>query len=173
MHGIVTAFRLRPPGTTETVRFNSLFFPAKAEFRIIRELGEHKMKILIPIMLSFLLCGCVTNTNVELPILAQADLVKISYNPNRSMITEIKDTVTIEKLTTFINTLPNRWSIPWYGPLVGQYNFDFYRNGTFIGNFGVGSSFFCRTHADFFSQPASQEQIEAVGRIVGIEFLSK
>ena len=119
------------------------------------------------IMLVLFLGGCATTTKTSLPPQEQADLVKINHK------TEISDGITIKRFTDFINTLPNRWTVPWSGPPVGQYYFEFYRSRKFIGSFGIAPNFFCRDYGNFFSQPASQEQIETVGRIVGIDLIKQ
>jgi len=132
--------------------------------------GQKTMNKGSGIILSLLLCGCIT-IDTTLPPQKEADLIQVIGIPGRPNppITEITNRPTIEALTEFINALPNRWSVPWYGPPVGQYYFEFYSNATFLGNFYIGANFFGRDQGNFFSQDATQEQIDDLGIIIGVD----
>ena len=102
-----------------------------------------------------------------------ADFVKITTNLNEP-IKEIKDKESVEGLVSFVNYLPQKWEVPWYGPPVGKIYFNLFSEGKFVGNFYVGPNFFGRDisyghDSYFFSQSATKEQIDQLGKIVGLD----
>jgi len=116
-----------------------------------------------------LVAGCTHNE--KLPPQQPADLVKISTLAGfpELPLKEIREKEQIEKLVSFVNALPNRWNVPWYGPPVGQVNFEFYADKKFVGNFYVGTFFFGRDRGNFWSQNANKAQIEELSKIVGLD----
>ncbi|HKI71425.1 MAG TPA: hypothetical protein VKA81_03545, partial [Verrucomicrobiae bacterium] len=88
------------------------------------------------------LMGCISTAHKDetLNPQAPADLVKIDKNHGSELpIAEIEVADRIEKLVSFVNSLPQKWSVPWYGPPVGKVYFNFYKDGRAVGNFYVGS----------------------------------
>jgi hypothetical protein len=135
--------------------------------------------ILLSICTAALLLGCsscVSNKAVILKPLAAADVVKVRDRLSTSLpVGDITDKERVEKIVSFVNSLPQNWSVPWYGPPVGQVYFDFYRGGTNVGNFYVGPDFFGRDanygHGsfEFYSQSATETQIREFGKIAGFD----
>jgi hypothetical protein len=120
-------------------------------------------------MLSFLLAGC--GTHEKLPAQKPADFVRITTLagfpelPRR----EIREKERVAALVAFVNSLPKRWSIPWYGPPVGRVYFEFVSAKRSAGNFYVGADFFGRDTDRHYSQDASRERIVELGKIVGVD----
>jgi hypothetical protein len=108
--------------------------------------------------------------------LASSDFVKVHDSTDKPLsVGDITNADRIQKLISFVNSLPQDWSVPWYGPPGGQIYFDFYRGETNVGNFYVGPNFFGRDiyHRNgdirFYSQSATEAQIRQVGEIVGFD----
>lgn len=135
--------------------------------------------ILLSICSAALLLGCsscVSNRVATLNPLVVADVVKVQDRLSTSLsVGDITNNERVEKIVSFVNSLPQRWSVPWYGPPVGQVYFVFYRGGTNVGNFYVGPSFFGRDvnygHGSFqfYSQSATETQIREFGKIAGFD----
>jgi hypothetical protein len=108
--------------------------------------------------------------------LVAANVVKVHDNLNNVLpVGDITNTDRVEKFVSFVNSLPQDWSVPWYGPPVGRVYFDFYRGETNVGNLYVGPNFFGRDvyyregSVKFYSQSASKTQIQDLGRIIGFD----
>ncbi len=105
-----------------------------------------------------------------LPALENIDYVTIKTRTGHSVaVKEIADPDQVERLILYVNSLPNKWGVPWENPPVGQVFFNFYRKGSYLSNFFVGPNFFGRTTNNSFSQPATEAQIRAVGEIAGFD----
>lgn len=116
-----------------------------------------------------LLQGC--DTHRKLPAQGPADVVRITTLAGfpRLPRREMRERDRIAALVSFVNSLPNRWSIPWYGPPVGRVYFEFVSGKKVAGNFYVGPDFFGRDADKHYSQGASREKIEELGRIVEVD----
>src|SRR5690348_13493180 len=89
--------------------------------------------------------SCVSDKTATLKPVAGADVVKVRDRFDSPLaVADIVDKERVEKIVSFVNSLPQNWSVPWYGPPVGQVYFDFYQSGTNVGNFYVGPNFFGR-----------------------------
>ena len=122
------------------------------------------------IALCLLLAGCWW-PGAKLPPQKPADVVKITTMAGQPPLSrrDIRDKEHIEELVTFVNELPSRWGVPWYGPPVGRVYFEFFSAKKGVGNFYVGPDFFGRDTDRHYSQDASRSRIEELGRIVGID----
>jgi hypothetical protein len=134
--------------------------------------------ILLSISSAVLLLGCSScagHKAVALNPIGAVDVVKVRGHLSTPSVGDITDKERIEKLTAFVNSLPQDWNVPWYGPPVGQIYFDFYKDGMNVGNFYVGQNFFGRDanygggHFEFYSQTATETQIRGLGEIVGFD----
>lgn len=122
-----------------------------------------------------LLAGCLffssCGTGEKLPLQASADLIKIVTMAGAPKIAlrEIREKEKIAALISYVNALPNRWTIPWYGTPVGRVYFQFISSGKNIGNFFVGPNFIGRESGKVYSQGAERGTIEEVGKIIGFD----
>lgn len=122
-----------------------------------------------------LLAGCLffssCGTGEKLPLQAPADLIKIvtMAGAPRLAMREIREKEKIAALVSYVNALPNRWSIPWYGTPIGRVYFQFISSGKSIGNFFVGPNFVGREAGKAYSQGAERGTIDEVGKIVGVD----
>ena len=116
-----------------------------------------------------LVAGCTNYTKLQPQ--QSADLVKISTIAGFPELPrkEIGEKEQVAKLVSFVNSLPNRWNVPWYSPPVGQINFEFYADKKMVGRFYVGTFFFGRDGGNFWSQNANRTQIEELSKIVGLD----
>jgi len=123
----------------------------------------------LALALCFLVEGC--GTHRKLPEQGAADVVKITTLAGFPKLPrkEIRDKARIAALVSFVNSLPNRWGVPWYGPSVGRVYFEFISGKKYSGNFYVGTDFFGRDADRHYSQDASRERIEALGKIVELD----
>ena len=138
------------------------------------------MKVILLSICAFVsLLGCAPPAHDKVVILrplVAADVVKIRDNNDNALpVGDITNTDQIEKFVSFVNSLPQDWSTPWYGPPVGRVYFDFYKGETNVGNLYVGPNFFGRDvfyregSIKFYSQLASEPQIKGLGKILGFD----
>lgn len=108
---------------------------------------------------------------MKLPEQRPADLVIITTMAGYPMLPRrnMKQKERIDALVAFVNSLPSRWGIPWYGPPVGRVYFEFISDKKPVGNFYVGPDFFGRDTDRHFSQEASRGRIQELGRIVDVD----
>ena len=127
------------------------------------------MKKLFFIVCAMVLVGCSISARAEtLKPQVEADVVKLKKTYGNALPVEaIEEKERVMRLVTFVNALPQKWNVPWYGPPVGKVYFEFYREGKLVGNFYAGPDFFGRDGHNFWSQKASKKQMEALGEIVG------
>ncbi|MGA2017776.1 MAG: hypothetical protein ABSH26_12550 [Opitutaceae bacterium] len=121
------------------------------------------------LVLCTLLAGCAPHA--RLPEQAPADLVRITTMAGYPMLSrrDIRQKERVDALVAFVNSLPGRWGIPWYGPPVGRVYFEFISAKRGVGNFYVGPDFFGRDTDRHYSQEASRARIEELGKIVDID----
>ncbi len=121
------------------------------------------------------LVGCLflaaCGSGEKLPLLASADLIKVTTLAGTPKLPrkEIREKEKVAALITYVNSLPDHWSIPWYGAPVGRVYFEFISGGKNIGNFFVGPNFIGRDAGKTYSQGAEKSRIQEVGNIVGID----
>jgi hypothetical protein len=135
--------------------------------------------VILTIIAAVSLLGCsphAQNKAAKVRPLATADFVKVHDSMDDALpVGDITNLDRVEKLVAFVNSLPQDWSVPWYGPPGGQIYFDFYKGKTNVGNFYVGPTFFGRDiyfrggSIGFYSQDATEVQIKEVGNIVGFD----
>ena len=65
----------------------------------------------------------------------------------------------IADVTGRINSYNDKWSVPTYGPPVAMTRLNFYHQGEFVADFGLGSDFFTRRTDNFYSRSATKEQL--------------
>jgi len=127
-----------------------------------------------------LVAGCVSQhlKNIALSPQVVPDSARVETNRGQRLA-EITNTAALSDLADFVNSLPPKWEVPWYGPLVGKVYFQFYKQDAPAGNFSVGPNFFGRVmnYGDgnfrFFSQDATPAQIERVATITGVDLQSQ
>ena len=135
-----------------------------------RHQPHQRMRRFGPALIScLLLSGC--GPYEKLPAQKPAGLVKITTMAGYPTLSrrDIKEKEKVDELVAFVNSLPNRWSVPWYGPPVGRVYFEFIGDRRSVGNFYLGPDFFGRDTDRHFSQDASRSRIEELGRIVDID----
>jgi hypothetical protein len=121
------------------------------------------------LVLFLLLAGC--GRHEALPVQGPADIVKITTMAGfpRLPRRDIRDKERIAALASFINSLPEKWGIPWYGAPVGRVYFEFISKGKDVGNFYLGPNFVGRVEGKSYSQTATRGQIEELGKIVELD----
>ena len=123
-----------------------------------------------------LVAGCISQhlKNVALSPQVVPDSAKVETNRGQRLA-EITNKAALSDLADFVNSLPPKWEVPWYGPPVGKVYFQFYKQDVPVGNFYVGPNFFARdmNYGDgnfrFFSQDATPAQIERLATITGVD----
>ena len=106
-----------------------------------------------------------------LPPIADANRVTVRSQTEPKPLRVITEPGTIGELRRFVNSHPAGWSVPWAGAPVGRIYFDFYSNGTFIGNFYVGPGFFGRDHENVYLRKANDAEIARLNAVVGFNVL--
>jgi hypothetical protein len=103
--------------------------------------------------------------------MGEANAVEINegFNDPPFLKPKITDADIIDELRAFINSLPPKWNVPWYGPPVAKYHLEFYENGDFIGSFGIGPGFFTRNEGNFYSQHATEDQMKQLSLILEVD----
>jgi len=116
-----------------------------------------------------LLAGC--GNHEKLPAQAPADLIKITTAAGFPKLPrrEIREKDRIAALVAFVNSLPNKWSVPWYGAPIGRVYFEFISANNMVGNFYVGPNFVGRDSGKSYSQGTDRETIEELGKIVDMD----
>lgn len=128
------------------------------------------LKSALWIFAAALLGGCSLFGNRSLPPLPASDVVTVKQEYGSALpTTKLTDPTTVGRLLAFVNALPPRWDVPWYGPPVGKVYFDFYQDGKKVGNFHVGPNFFGRDGGNFWSESASKKQMDELSAIVGFD----
>ena len=121
------------------------------------------------ILLTVLISSCAGKET--LPPQKMVGEIRIEQTYPKIEIAIITDKSQVQAVIEFINSKREGWSVPWYGPPVGQIYLQLYEEEKFVGNFYVGPYFFGRDYGNFWSQSASKSEIEALGRILGINLL--
>lgn len=126
----------------------------------------------LALMLCLAASGCAKHE--KLPAQGGADVVAISTLAGAPAlpVRAIRDKARVAALVSFVNSLPDGWSIPWYGASVGQVYFDFISGGKNVGTFYVGQEFFGRIVGKPYSQSASRGRIDDLGKIVEADLWS-
>jgi len=129
------------------------------------------MKKILLTVCTALLVSCSVYVRAEtLKPQVEADQVKLKKTYGSALPVEaIEEKAKVLRLIAFVNSLPQKWHVPWSGPPVGKVYFEFYRDGRAVGNFYAGPDFFGRDGSDFWSQKASKKQMETLGEIVGFD----
>ena len=104
----------------------------------------------------------------ELPPIETPDRIRVERTHPKQLLAELKELQQIAPVVGFINARLAGWSVPYYGPPVGQVYLFLYKNGEFIGDFYVGPWFFGRDYGDFFSQRATKEEIARLEHMLGV-----
>lgn len=100
------------------------------------------------------------------------DVIQVEQNyPGKKLLVVLKDRAKIEKVIAFVNARPNNWSVPLAGPPVGKVYLLFLKDNKIHGNFYVGSSFFGRDQDNFWSQPATNDEIAQLGQLLDLPLL--
>jgi hypothetical protein len=121
------------------------------------------------LVLGFLLSGC--GPHERLAAQPQADLVKVTTLAGfpKLPVKEIRDKDKIAALVTFVNALPSKWGVPWYGAHIGRVYFEFINDKKSVGNFYLGTTFVGRDVGKPYSQSADKATIEELGKIVDMD----
>ena len=72
-------------------------------------------------------------------------------------------------LAAFADRHSSGWSYPWYGPPVARLRADFYDGDSFLGDFGVGTSFLSAQGCGYFQSRNinDSDRIELV-KLIGV-----
>ena len=127
------------------------------------------MKLILTILILLLVAGCASKES--LPPQGMADEIRIEQTHPSTELLILRNKEKIEGVIAFVNIKKDGWSVPWYGPPVGQIYLNMYKNEKFVGNFYVGPNFFGRDYGNFLSQPASKEEIKKLGKLLGFDLL--
>ena len=127
------------------------------------------MERIFIIIALFLVVGCASKES--LPPQEMVDEIRVERTHPNTELLILKDIETIESIVAFINTKKHGWSVPWYGPPVGQIYLNLYKNEKFVGNFYIGPKFFGRDYGNFWSQTANDEDIEKFGSLLGLDLM--
>jgi hypothetical protein len=126
----------------------------------------------LPLLSCLLLVSMLRAPARDLKPQGPADLITLRSTSRTILpVTEISDAAQITAVTAFINDLPGRWGVPWYGPPVGQVYLTFHRAGKPAGNFYLGPWFFGRDGGNFWSQRARREQVARLGDLLGFDLI--
>jgi hypothetical protein len=109
-------------------------------------------KTLLPVILVIiLLSGCLDNECVDMQFerLSETDKIVISNNMNKE-IRSINDRATISQIVNFTLSHKTTWATPLAGTPVALLRANFYSNGKFIGDLGVGSNFLTAQGCGYF-----------------------
>ncbi|WP_166420069.1 hypothetical protein [Pseudoalteromonas sp. Z1A8] len=128
------------------------------------------MKWIILLINILFLTSC--SSGNTLPKQAIPTLIKVEQTFPKKEIRLIKDPEQIAQIIGFVNQYTDNWTVPWYGPPVGQIYFNFYSDNEYVGNFYVGPHFFGRDYGDFWSQNANKSDISKLGKLSEIDLLT-
>jgi hypothetical protein len=115
---------------------------------------------------ALLLASCATAEN--LPPVEVPDQIRVERNYPKQLLAELKDPGQIEGVVAFINSKPSGWSVPWYGPPVGQVYLSLLKKDKVTANFYVGPWFFGRDHGNFWSQKATEQEVMQLEKLLGV-----
>ncbi len=115
-----------------------------------------KLLIIIILIISFLF---INSKKVTLPPISNVNIIKLRTIEYTDEII-ITDSNKIDYLLRFINSFPDGWNVPWYGPPVSNVFFECYNNDKFICNFGVSENFITRDYGNFWSQTVDKNIIK-------------
>jgi hypothetical protein len=115
---------------------------------------------------ALLLAAC-TSTRVLPPVQAP-DLIRVERSHSKQVLAELKDPVQIDPVVGFINARLGDWTVPWYGPPIGQVYLVMFKDGKATANFYIGPWFFGRDYGEFLSQNASEREVAELGALLGI-----
>ena len=104
----------------------------------------------------------------ELPPVERPDVIRIEQNYPKKVLIELKDSKQIEPVLAFINSRPNNWDVPWFGPPVGQVYLLLIKNNRVTANFYVGPWFFGRDHGNFWSQKTTEQEVAQLEKLLGV-----
>jgi hypothetical protein len=118
-----------------------------------------------------LLASACGNAATTLPAVATPDVIRIERNHPKQLLGELKDQEKVRAVVSFINARTSGWSVPWYGPPVGQVYLNLVKDEKVIGNFYVGPWFFGRDHGNFWSQRATEKEVADLEALVNVPLL--
>jgi len=104
----------------------------------------------------------------DLPLVEIPDVIRVEQNHPKKVLVELKGFKQIDPVMAFINSRPNNWDVPWYGPPVGQVYLLMLKDDRVTANFYVGPWFFGRDHGNFFSQKATQQEVLQLEKLLAI-----
>src|SRR5687767_10753812 len=130
---------------------------------------EHAMKMLAFLILFASLAiqlGCKENfTYPELKNVSE--IVVVDW---QAPVKKTNDPMIISKVVEFINKRKEGWNTPVTGFPSTKVKLKLYRDGEFIGSFGItGSSFSMQRGGRWDSKPATEQEVQELINIVGID----
>jgi len=151
----------------------SLAFIGKAKGLHKNKFHQKEDKCSMKKMVSAALCllaitysGC--KENFVYPELSNVSEVEIIDEGN--LIKKISDPLLISKLTEFINKRKEDWETPMTGFPGTKVKLYLYRDGAFIGSFGITkSSFSMQRGGRWDSKPATEQEIREMLDLLGID----
>jgi hypothetical protein len=117
-----------------------------------------------------LLLSSVTEA-ATLPPVEAPDVIEVERNYPKQVIAELRDPDKVRAVVSFMNSRLTGWDVPWYGPPVGQVYLKLVKNDRLVDNFYVGPWFFGRDRGNFWSQRATEQEVQKLGELIGVPLL--
>lgn len=127
------------------------------------------MSRVLPI-LALLVASC-ADADTTLPPVLAPDLILVERNHPNQVLAELKDPSSVQAVVSFINARLTGWSVPWYGPPVGQVYLNLVKDGKVTANFYVGPWFFGRDQGNFLSRRATEKEVARLEELLDVPLL--
>ena len=106
-----------------------------------------------------------------LPPVEAPDFIQVERNYPKQVLAELRDPDKVRAVIAFINSKRTGWDVPWYGPPVGQVYLKLIKSDKLVDNFYVGPWFFGRDRGNFWSQKASEQEVQQLGELINVPLL--
>jgi hypothetical protein len=88
---------------------------------------------------------------------------------SKTTLTTITDRSRISRITHFVETHENDWSVPFGGTPIGSISLEFYSGAQFLGHFGIGRGFVeAQGCGNFLSRHLASDDRREISRLIGI-----
>jgi hypothetical protein len=136
-------------------------------------MGERSMRCSVKAfavaVLGFLSSGCSqTCTDMGFRSFEKADRIVVKQM-SKIVLKTITDSSDISQIARFAESHGNGWSVPFGGTPVGSITLEFYADGHFLGDLGIGKRFLeAQGCGYFFSRQVGADDVSEISRLVGI-----
>jgi len=120
------------------------------------------------LVFALLLVSSFAEAATSLPPVSTPDVIRVERNHPKQVLVEVKDPDRVQAVVGFINSRLAGWSVPWYGPPVGQVYLNLIKDGKVVANFYVGPWFFGRDQGNFWSQRATEREVTELGKLLDV-----